>query len=796
MEANDIWLVNPDRSISTVEAKFEAELEKRVASGSKQPLLGALYATFKGEFLWGAFCQLWVIIASNASPYILKYLIAFADDAYTAQHSGVAGPSIGRGIGLVFGVTGLQLIMTFAINHWLYWGQTIGGESRAVLMSQIFAKAMRISGRAKAGAVEGAIPPSHIKPGSEDEKKWYQKALPSKKPKSAKDGKPEMPGPPGKDEDSDGWSNGRIVNLMSTDTHRIDQACGFLHMLWASPLSILVTMALLIVNLGYSALPGLGLLFIASPILGKAIRSLFKRRFAINRITDQRVSLTSEILQAIRFVKFFGWETAFLNRIDKIRQKEIRSIQKILAIRDGIQAISMAVPVFASMLSFITYALTNNVLNPAPIFSSLSLFNNLRMPLNMLPMIAGQVIDAYASIKRIQEFLLAEEATEDADIDTSSKDAIVIQDASFTWERTKEKSSDPVDDNGHSRPGAGTPSTITMVEPFHLPSLNLTVGRDELVGVIGSVGSGKTSLLAALAGDMRKTSGSVTFGASRAFCPQYAWIQNATVRDNITFGKDFNREWYDKVTEACALKADFDMLPNGDKTEIGERGITVSGGQKQRINIARAIYFNSEIVIMDDPLSAVDAHVGRHIMDKAICGLLGGKCRVLATHQLHVLHRCDRIVWMDGGCIKAQGTYESLMASNPEFAEVMTLTSNNEEHTGNDEADEKSIEVADEHEKLVKVATAKSAIALMQEEDRATKAVSGEVYGAYLRSGGSILVAPFVLIMLALAQGGNILTSLWLSWWTSSQFPLSEGEWVRTTSSLVEKFETKVLTTI
>lgn len=165
-------------------------------------------------------------------------------------------------------------------------------------------------------------------------------------------------------------------------------------------------------------------------------------------------------------------------------------------------------------------------------------------------------------------------------------------------------------------------------------------------------------------------------------------------------------------------------------------------------------------------------------MDKAICGLLAGKCRILATHQLHVLHRCDRIVWMDGGYVKAQGAYDDLMANNEQFAQLMTLTSSNEEVAENDQSDEDSINTPDETEKLVKVETAKSAIALMQEEDRAVKAVSGEVYGAYLKSGGSILIAPFIIAMLAISQGANILTSLWLSWWTSNEYPLSTGEWV------------------
>lgn len=764
LETNDIWLVNPARGIDVLEDKFQANFEAKVSEGSKRPLVAGLYATFKQEFIWGAICQLLCVGAQTASPYVLKYLIAFADDAYNAQHNtGVKSPSIGYGVGLVLAVTALQVLMTFSINHWLYLGQTTGGEARAVLMSQIFGKALRISGRARAGgaATTATPPPPGLQPGSEEEKKWYQKALPQKG------------GPPPKDDsgDDDGWSNGRIVNLMSTDTHRIDQASGFFHLLWASPLTILVTIALLVVNLGYSALPGLGLIFLSTPALTKAMRGLFIRRFAINRITDQRVSLTSEILQSIRFVKFFGWESSFLKRVDAIRKREVRAVAFLLAIRDGIQAVSMGIPVFAAMLSFITFALSNHTLNPAPIFSSLALFNGLRMPLNMLPMVMGQVIDAYASTKRIQEFLLAEDSTEDAHYDVEAKDAIVIQDASFTWERTQRPAMEGL--------GPGSPETITLAEPFQIQGLNLTVGRSELIGVIGSVGSGKSSLLAALAGDMRKTGGHVTFGAHRAFCPQYAWVQNATVRDNITFGRDMDRDFYHRVTGACALHPDFEMLPDGDQTEIGERGITVSGGQKQRINIARAIYFNADIVLMDDPLSAVDAHVGRHIMDEAICGLLANKCRILATHQLHVLNRCDRIIWLEGGEIKAQGSYHDLLQQNQEFAKLMTLTSADEEKPAAAQEDADSIETITEHDKLVKVATAKSQRkALMQEEERATEAVSWSIYGAYLRAGGSILILPLVLFLLIISQGANIMTSLWLSWWTASQFPLTNGEWI------------------
>ena len=332
-------------------------------------------------------------------------------------------------------------------------------------------------------------------------------------------------------------------------------------------------MILLVVNLTYSALAGFALLVLSGPVIGKAMNSLFHRRLAINKITDRRVSLTQEILTAVRFVKYFGWEMSFLNRIGTYRSKEIHLVQMLMAIRNAINAIAMSMPVFASMLAFITFSLSKHVLNPAPIFSSLALFNSLRLPLNFLPLVISQVIDASASIKRMQQFLDAEEALDEAEVDYTLKEALVLNKASFTWERTPTQDNEKGDKKG--RPGSGAKeekpakgkepetagpmtsnvptneSASTLIDqiPFQISDLTFSVGRGELIAVIGGVGSGKSSLLAALAGDMRRTSGTVKLGASRAFCPQYAWIQNASVKENIIFGKEYNRDWYEKVVE-------------------------------------------------------------------------------------------------------------------------------------------------------------------------------------------------------------------------------------------------------
>ena len=776
LDLQDIWTVNPDRAVDVLSERLETALERRAERGGKRLLLWALYDTFKFEFILGGICQFFSSLLLVFAPYLTRYLIAFATEAWEAQHTGQPAPHIGRGMGFVVGISCMQALQSLCTNQFLYRGQMVGGQIRAVLISQIFNKAMKLSGRAKAG---GKATPEEIK-NLEATKEELIKSDGKGKDKK------ETPAAAGVDGDGRGWNNGRIVALMSIDVDRINLACGMFHMIWTAPITIIVTLILLLVNIGYSCLAGYGLLVIGVPFLTYAVRFLVKRRRNINKITDQRVSLTQEILQAVRFVKFFGWESSFLGRLKEIRSREIRSIQTLLAVRNGILCVSMSIPIFASMLAFITYALSKHDLNPAPIFSSLALFNSLRMPLNMLPLVIGQVTDASTALQRIQEFLFAEEQREDIEHDDEMQNAIEIEHASFTWERLP---TDKVEDKlGKKAAAAAAAAALKQkekseedvpTEPFKLNDMTLEVGRNELLAVIGTVGCGKSSLLSALAGDMRVTEGKVRMSTSRSFCPQYAWIQNTSVRNNVLFGKEYDETWYNQVIEACALAPDFKVLPNGDETEIGERGITVSGGQKQRLNIARAIYFNAEMVLMDDPLSAVDAHVGRHIMDKAICGLLKDRCRILATHQLHVLSRCDRIVVMDQGKIHAVDTFENLMRDNEIFQRLLSTSGQEDAEEDTEGGDEVAEEPKEKEAVPQKAGPGKPAAGLMQQEEKATASVGWGVWKAYIRASGSSFNAFMVLFLLALANVVNIWTSLWLSYWTSNKYPsLSTGQYI------------------
>ncbi|KAF2113639.1 P-loop containing nucleoside triphosphate hydrolase protein [Lophiotrema nucula] len=731
LKLNDIWIVNPRRNVHSLSEPFQTSFGQRSFGKANKVLLMTLYDTFKRDFWLGGTALLISSICQVLVPFTLRFLLSFVADAYTASVARTPAPDIGRGLGILFGIVFIQLLQSLTTNQFLYHGAMVGAQARAVLTGAIFEKSLKISSRARSA---------------------------------------------GK-----GYSDGRITNLMSTDVARIDLAAGMLHMVWAAPMTILACFALLIVNITYSAVVGFSLLVISVPALTIATKSLTAKRKAISTITDSRVSLTTEVLKSIRFVKYNAWETSFLSKLRGLRKKETKLVAKLLTTRNAIYVISISTPVFAAMLSFIVYAMTGHTLGVAPIFSSLALFNAVRIPLSLLPIVIGQFADGMACLKRVEEFLLAEEHQEEINWDMEAKDGIKVRNASFVWEKSA-SSEDATKEEAPKKSESKPVTEIKMVppepEPFSVKNINLSVGRNELIAVIGSVGSGKTSFLSALAGEMRKTHGQVSMGSwSRAFCPQQAWLQNTSVKDNILFGKPMEGWWYDTVKNACCLDADLKQLPAGEDTEIGERGVNLSGGQRQRINLARAIYSKSDIVLLDDPLSAVDVHVRKHMFQHAICGLLQDKCRILATHQLHILSKCDRILWLDNGKIKALDTFLNLMRDDPDFRVLMASTTQEDRPNANGTTRSKQ-DTDPKPAANDASADAKPGGKLMKEENRGEGHVSWAVYKSYMASSGHLLLGLIPVILLVLAQTANAVMGLWLGFWTSNRFALSRNNYV------------------
>lgn len=397
-----------------------------------------------------------------------------------------------------------------------------------------------------------------------------------------------------------------------------------------------------------------------------------------------------EVIQGIRVIKFYAWEPSFLAKIFELREAELRRIRKSQTIRSLTVVLTAVSSIFACIVTLIVHYLLVGELSAVVVFPTMMLFAQMRLPLVLLPMVVSMAVDGAVAAKRIQKFLQAEELAFFPSTDEQSQYGIIVEASCFTYETipkaTVDGASSPTTENKAKDSGP-----FVAAEPFKLRDLNLKIPRGALVAVVGPVGSGKSSLLSALVGELRvEEQGDVTahgaeeegassaspearvvFGGSVAYCPQQAWIQNATVRDNILFGLPYNESLYNQVVEACALWPDLLMLPDGDQTEIGEKGVNLSGGQKQRISLARATYARVDVVLLDDPLSAVDAHVGRSLWQRCLKGLMADRTRLLVTHQLHVLPETDLIIVMENGRASAVGPFSSLMLNNGAFAAMM-----------------------------------------------------------------------------------------------------------------------------
>ncbi|XP_022257786.1 canalicular multispecific organic anion transporter 2-like, partial [Limulus polyphemus] len=315
-------------------------------------------------------------------------------------------------------------------------------------------------------------------------------------------------------------------------------------------------------------------------------------------------------------------------------------------------------PFMIALASFVTYVLMDeeNILDASTAFVSLTLLNMIRFTLILLPELISNIVQTRVSLVRLNRFLVSEEVDPNCvgELVGEEDEAISMDDTSLSWSR----SSDPI-----------------------LKDIRLHVKKGQLVAVVGQVGTGKSSLLLALLGEMYKLTGFINLNGSVAYVPQQAWIQNCTVRQNILLKSSLNNKCYQELLDACSLRSDLSMLPGGDLTEIGEKGVNLSGGQKQRISLARAVYQNTDVYLLDDPLSAVDSHVAKHIFRHVIGpkGLLQQKTRLLVTHNLSVLPEVDHIVVMRDGSVEESGSYDELMKKKGVFAELVVQNLANDE---------------------------------------------------------------------------------------------------------------------
>uniref|UniRef100_A0A452UGF2 Multidrug resistance-associated protein 1 n=1 Tax=Ursus maritimus TaxID=29073 RepID=A0A452UGF2_URSMA len=443
-------------------------------------------------------------------------------------------------------------------------------------------------------------------------------------------------------------SVGEIVNLMSVDAQRFMDLAPFLNLMWSAPLQIILAIYFLWQNLGPSILAGVALMVLLIPLNGAVAMKMRALQVEQMKFKDSRIKLMSEILAGIKVLKLYTWEPSFSEKVEGIREDELRLLRKSAYL----QAIStftwVCTPFLVTLTTLGVYVSVdpNNVLDAEKAFVSVSLFNILKIPLNMLPQLISSLIQTSVSLKRIQHFLSQDELDPQCvERKTITPDyAVTIHNGTFTWAQD-------------------LPPTL----------LDIQVPKGALVAVVGPVGCGKSSLVSALLGEMEKLEGTVCVKGSVAYVPQQAWIQNCTLQENILFGRALDPKRYQRALETCALLADLEMLPGGDKTEIGEKGINLSGGQRQRVSLARAVYSEADLFLLDDPLSAVDSHVAKHIFDQVIGpeGVLAGKTRVLVTHGISFLPQMDFIIVLADGQVSEVGSYPGLLQRNGSFANFL-----------------------------------------------------------------------------------------------------------------------------
>uniref|UniRef100_A0A8C3AE20 ATP-binding cassette, sub-family C (CFTR/MRP), member 3 n=1 Tax=Cyclopterus lumpus TaxID=8103 RepID=A0A8C3AE20_CYCLU len=603
LENKDLWSLNQRDSSKVMVPKLLQEWEKELAkaksspeevevllsnqkAASRQPsFLRALIKTFGPYFLIGSAYKLLQDVITFVNPQLLRMLISF-----TKQK----GAPDWWGYSLAFLMFFTAVLQTLILHRHFQYCFVTGMNIRTAVIGAIYRKALVITNAAKRSSTVG-----------------------------------------------------EVVNLMSVDAQRFMDLTTFLNLLWSAPLQIMLALYFLWQNLGPSVLAGLAVMIMLIPF--NAVIAMKTRAYQVEQMQykDSRIKLMNEILNGIKVLKLYAWENSFKEKVLAIRQKELNVLRKTAYLGALSTMAWTSAPFLVALTTFAVYVTVdeNNILDAERAFVSLSLFNILRFPLNMLPQVISSLVQASVSLKRIQRFLSHDEL-DPSSVDRNNTATVTVVNGKFTWAKE---------------------------DPPVLHNINVMVPQGSLLAVVGHVGCGKSSLISALLGEVEKLEGEVSTRGSVAYVPQQAWIQNATLRDNILFGKPYNEPKYCCVLEACALTPDLEVLPGGDMTEIGEKGINLSGGQRQRVSLARALYSDTDIYLLDDPLSAVDAHVAKHIFDNLIGpeGVLKGKTRILVTHGISFLPQVDNIMVMVEGRVSEMGSYQELLKQNGAFAEFL-----------------------------------------------------------------------------------------------------------------------------
>ncbi|CAI9770605.1 unnamed protein product [Fraxinus pennsylvanica] len=571
-------------------------------------------------------------------------------------------------------------------------------------------------------------------------------------------------------------TSGEIVNYMAVDVQRVGDYSWYLHDIWMLPLQIVLALAILYKNVGIASAATLVATIISIVATVPLARVQEDYQDKLMSAKDERMRKTSECLRNMRILKLQAWEERYRALLEDMRSVEFKYLRKALYSQAFITFIFWSSPIFVSAVTFGTCILLGGQLTAGSVLSALATFRILQEPLRNFPDLVSMMAQTKVSLDRISGFLQEEELPEDATIVLPrgvTNVAIEIKDGEFSWD-----------------PSSPTPT---------LSGIQIRLEKGMRVAVCGVVGSGKSSLLSCILGEIPKVSGEVKICGSAAYVSQSAWIQSGNIEENILFGYPMDKAKYKSVLHACSLKKDLELFSHGDQTIIGDRGINLSGGQKQRVQLARALYQDADVYLLDDPFSAVDAHTGSELFKEYILTALATKTVVFVTHQVEFLPAVDLILVLKEGRVIQAGKYDELLQAGTDFntlvcahheaIEAMDISNQaSEESDENNPLDRSSLmrkkcdPVATNTDGMSKEveegtsASDKKAIKekkkakrsrrkqLVQEEERERGRVSMKVYLSYMAAAYKGMLIPLIIIAQTLFQVLQIASNWWMAW--------------------------------